>query len=87
MNLRDVERQLDAVLQGARGSLPEEHIAEMRSLVAAGEPGVALENFCTQLEEFDVLVPAETADELKRIADAMGMQLPPWCAVMTGSHQ
>jgi hypothetical protein len=30
----------------------------MRELVDAGEPGIALENLCTQLYEYDVSVPA-----------------------------
>jgi hypothetical protein len=78
MNLREAEARLDAILAGAEEWLPAEQIAEMRGLVAAGEPGVALENFCTQLEEFDVVLPVDVVDELVGLAVGMGISLSPW---------
>jgi hypothetical protein len=47
------------------------------SLVRAGEPGVALENLCTQLEEYDVAVPQDVLRELSEIASAMTMKISP----------
>ena len=78
MDLKETEARLDAILVGAEGWLPSEQLAEMRGLVAAGEPGIALENFCTQLEEFDVVIPADVINELMGLAAAMGMALSPW---------
>jgi hypothetical protein len=78
MDLKETEARLDAILVGAEGWLPSEQLAEMRGLVAAGEPGIALENFCTQLEEFDVVIPADVINELKVLAAGMGIALSPW---------
>jgi hypothetical protein len=78
MDLRHVEERLSLLLKKASGWLPPEQLADMTLLVNAGEPGVALENFCTQLEEYEVAVPADVARELKEIAETMGMTVSPW---------
>jgi len=84
MDLRHVEERLAAVLKNAEGWLPSDQLTEMQSLVKAGEPGVALENFCTQLEEYDVAVPDGVVRELKDIASIMGMRVSPW--IERGGH-
>jgi len=76
MDRRQVEDRLVRVLQKATSWLPVEQLVELESLVRAGEPGVALENFCAQLEEDDVVVPVESVRELNEIAAAMGMAMP-----------
>ena len=78
MDLRHVEERLTTVLKNAEGWLPSEQLAEMQSLVRAGEPGIALENFCTQLEEYDVAVPAPVVSELKALVSLMQMKIPRW---------
>jgi hypothetical protein len=78
MDLREAEARLDEILAGAQEWLPAEQLAEMRGLLAAGEPGVTLENFCTQLEEFDVMIPVAVVDELMGLAVGMGISLSPW---------
>ena len=84
MDLRHVEERLAAVLKNAGGWLPDDQLTEMQSLVRAGEPGVALENFCTQLEEYDVAVPDNVVRELKDLASIMGLRLSPW--IERGGH-
>jgi hypothetical protein len=78
MDLAEVEARLDTVLVSAHGWIPDGELAQMRRLVQVGEPGIALENFCTQLYEYDVAVPGETARELGILARAMGLKLPAW---------
>lgn len=78
MDLRHIEKRLENILAKAKGWLPDRELADMGALVRAGEPGVALENFCTQLEEYDVVVPLEIAVELRSLASAMGMPVSPW---------
>jgi hypothetical protein len=78
MNLRNTESRLLTILNNADGWLPGDQLEDMRSLVRAGEPGVALENFCTQLEEYDFVVPNDVVAELREIARLMGMTIPPW---------
>ena len=84
VDLRHVEERLEAVLRSAEGWLPSEQLEEIRSLVRAGEPGVALESFCTQLEECDVAVPERVARELGELASMMGMKPSRW--IERGGH-
>jgi hypothetical protein len=76
-DLQEVEGRLARLLARATGLLPEEQLSDMLSIVQAGEPGVALENFCTQLCEYDVSVPPELAAELEVVAAAMGLRISP----------
>ncbi len=78
MNLRHIEERLTIILRNAEGWLPKDQLDDMQSLVAAGEPGVALENFWTQLEEYEVDVPDSVRHEVKDIAMEMGMRPPLW---------
>jgi hypothetical protein len=78
MDLRHIEERLTTILENAEGWLPTEQLADMKTLVRAGESGVALENFCTQLEEYDVAVPAHVVSELKALASLMRMKIPRW---------
>jgi hypothetical protein len=84
MDLLHIEERLAVVLSNAEGWLPSDQLAQMQSLVRAGEPGVALENFCTQLEEYDVAVPDHIVTELKALAGMMGMKIPRW--IERGGH-
>ncbi len=59
-------------------------ITEMQSLAMAGESGVALENVCSQLEEYDVAVPENIVRELKDLASLMGLKVSPW--IERGGH-
>jgi hypothetical protein len=78
MDLREIEERLERLLSNAKAWLPERELEDMLSLVRAGEPGVALENFCTQLEEYDIAVPHDVAVELRELASAMGMRSSRW---------
>jgi hypothetical protein len=78
MNLGEIEKRLMEVLSNATTWLPEPELEDMVSLVKAGEPGVALENFCTQLEEYNITVPRDVAVELRNLASAMGMRVSGW---------
>jgi hypothetical protein len=57
--------------------LPEDDLRRMRELVSVGEPGVALENLCTQIFEYDVSLSAELANEVEAVAAAMDMCVAP----------
>ncbi len=84
MDLRHIEERLATVLKSAEVWLPSDQVAEMLSLVRAGEPGVALENLCTQLDEYNVAVPENVVTELKDLASIMGMKTPRW--IERGGH-
>ncbi|AKU94335.1 hypothetical protein AKJ09_00999 [Labilithrix luteola] len=76
--MRRIEERLAIILRNAEGWLPKDQLDDMQSLVAAREPGVALENFWTQLEEYDVDVPDSVRHEIKQIAAEMEMRPPHW---------
>ncbi|NOU27057.1 MAG: MafI family immunity protein [Polyangiaceae bacterium] len=72
------EAEMLRVLDAARGVLPESQVAEMTDLVRAGEPGVALEILCAQLEEHDATLPPGVLLELEAAAERMEIHLSPW---------
>jgi hypothetical protein len=78
MSLTEIQSRLARVLDDARGLLPDAELNDMQSLVAHGEPGVALENFCTQLEEHGVAPNAAIAAVVRELARAMAMPVPTW---------
>jgi hypothetical protein len=78
MDRGGIEQRLEQVLSNANGWLPEHELEDMRSLIKAGEPGIALANFCTQLEEYDIAVPPAVAVELQNLASAIGMAVSRW---------
>jgi hypothetical protein len=73
MQLSEIESRLERVLSAEWKRLPPEQVAEMRELVRAGEPGIALENLCSQLHEYNVAVSAALVLELTELANAMGI--------------
>ena len=50
----------------------------MLGLVRAGEPGIALENLCTQLFEFDAVIPLDLRERLERLGEKMGIASEYW---------
>ncbi|MEO6392818.1 MAG: MafI family immunity protein [Pyrinomonadaceae bacterium] len=78
MNLEQIESRLLAILDGFDGYFPAGQLEDMQSLVIAGEPGVALENFCTQLYEYEICVSAATVKELSDLGAAMGIRPDYW---------
>ncbi len=78
MNRGELEARLAAVIAPATEWLREEQVADMLSLVRAGEAGVALENYCTQLFEYDVQVPESIWSEVQIINRAMGLDNKYW---------
>ena len=71
-----MEARMIGVLESAVGWLPEEQLADMASLVDAGESIIAFENFCAQVYEYDVVVPEATLNELREIAAMMNVPFP-----------
>ena len=72
MELEEIETALEAICREAIGWIPADQLADMVELVHAGEPGVALENLCSQLFEFDVVVPLILRDRLRRLGEQWG---------------
>lgn len=78
MNMQEIEDKLITVIAAFSGALPAEQITEMQELTKAGEPGVALENLCTQLYEYDVVVAPESLCQIAAVGAAMSMDKSNW---------
>ena len=73
MDLRAIEDELARAIGLFRGKLPDNQIQDMIDLAKAGEPGIAFENLCTQLYEYDVIVDKETLESLRNIGKSMNI--------------
>jgi hypothetical protein len=73
MDIQNVEKSLLDVIGSFVGQLPAEQLTDMADLVRAGERGIAFENLCTQLYEYDVLVSSEAMSTFRAIGLAMGV--------------
>ena len=58
--------------------LPAEFIEECRSLARDNEWGLAIENLCTQLYEYDVRPSVPELDEIRRLAESAGLKDDTW---------
>jgi hypothetical protein len=75
MTLQQTKREVLEAIDLLEGQLPVDQLREMRDLVLAGEPGIALENLCTQVDEFNVNVPPSFTAKVKRLGSTMGLKL------------
>ena len=74
MNIREIELEIEQLVVSVRGlGVPDSDLDDVLQLARAGEPGIALENLCTQLFEYDVLVPQGPRAVMSSLAQAMGI--------------
>jgi len=79
LKLHEVEKSLQQVIADCRSlNVPRHQLDEMQSLTSAGEPGVALENLCTQLYEYDVVVPLAVYNRIAMLGNAMTLDAARW---------
>ncbi len=79
MKIFEIEADLIALILQCRAlGVPPSDVDEALALTRAGEPGVALENLCTQLFEYDAVVPAATLEAVERLGRAMGIDESYW---------
>lgn len=76
--IAELNRRLHAVFQYGEGRFPEVQLEDMRELVDVGEPVIALENFCSQLYEYDVLVPRSARAELQSLCELLNLESSCW---------
>ncbi len=74
----ELENALLELIETFTGLLPREQVKDFAGLVRAGEPGIAFENLCTQLYEYDIVVNREVLGELKVVGSAMGLESKYW---------
>jgi hypothetical protein len=77
-NAQNVERRTLALLAIFGDRLPAHEVLDMESLVVAGEPGVAFENLCVQLYEYDVPLEPEAPTRLAEVGEPMRIDPSYW---------
>jgi hypothetical protein len=75
---RSIEDRLRSVVLELADSLPEDDIDSILGLIEAREWGVALENLCTQLDEYDVTVPSPLLAEIASLGRKMKLDPGLW---------
>ena len=79
MTIPEIEVRLLNLIERCRElGVPLGELNEMVSLARAREPGIALENLCTQLFEYEAHVPADVLETIKRLGMAMGLADKYW---------
>ena len=78
MDLAEIENRLKQLLPKYRETIPAGQIEDMIELVSAGEPGIALENFCTQLYEYSIKVDDEDLNTIILLGKAMKIDPEHW---------
>ena len=78
MEIDQILHTLRAVVVELEAKLPASDVESAWGLIDAGEPGVALENLCTQLYEYDVSVPQQVLSRIAASGEAMGLPAELW---------
>jgi hypothetical protein len=78
MDREELIASLRAAFIELEGRLPKADTQNVWELIDAGEPGVALENLCTQLYEFDVPVPQAVLERITAAGEAMHLAPDLW---------
>jgi hypothetical protein len=79
MSLQEIESELLRTINDlAAQGLPERDVHRALELTKAGEPGVALENLCTQLFERDLVVSDIHRAILEKLGTQMGLKSVHW---------
>lgn len=73
-----IEQNLIDLIGSFSGRLPEDFVTEYISLAEHNECSVALENLCTQLYEFDILLETQELNEIESIGLLLGLGKETW---------
>jgi hypothetical protein len=76
--MKTIEEELADLLKKFEGRIPANEIKGMRELASAGEPGIALENLCTQAFEYEIEVTPVEKAMLARLGTGMGISEEYW---------
>ncbi len=74
----DIDGVLRAIVVRVEAALPRDDIENVWEFIDVGEPGLALETLCTQLDEYDIAVPPEVLDQMRTIGHGMGLDASLW---------
>ncbi|MGO6697888.1 MafI family immunity protein [Rhizobium ruizarguesonis] len=74
----EIEKRLIDLISNFNGRLAGEDIREYISLAEHNECVVALENLCTQLREYDVVLAPEELTNIQALANEMNLKADTW---------
>ncbi len=77
MDFEEINGRLRGVLISVT-ELSSNDADQIEALISAGEPGIALENLCTQLSEYDIPVSSGIVRALADIGTEMGISSGYW---------
>jgi hypothetical protein len=87
MKRSEIEAKLLKIIERCKGmAIPEEQLDEISELTRVAEYGVALENLCVQLVEYDVVVPSGIVEMIKELGHAMNIGEKYWMRLQTSSN-
>ena len=72
------EKLVGELLRKFTGRLEGDYLREYSALVEAGEWGVAFENLCVQLYEFEVHVDESEYEQIETAGSLMGLDASCW---------
>ena len=76
--LHEIERRFFAVLGSLSGRMPSKDIEYTRTLIRAGESGVAFEHLCVQLVEHDQAVDRPTYEAIEWLGTTLRLEPEYW---------
>ncbi|EJC70835.1 MafI family immunity protein [Rhizobium sp. 1AS11] len=74
----EIEKRLIDLISDFNGRLAGEDIREYISLAEHNECVVALENLCTQLREYDVVLAPEELANIQALANEINLKADTW---------
>jgi len=87
MNAEEIENTLLAIIDCFEGQVPTERLQDMRELTTAGEPGIALENLCSNLDDYGVAITPDSLAKIREVGQAMGIGPDYWERLAVEGHQ
>lgn len=78
LTMREKEAAVSAIISVVRSALSMDDVAYTSELIDVGEPGIALEYVCVQLDESDLSVSASTLARVVEVGTAMGIDPSYW---------
>lgn len=78
MEHTELEKRLSLLTESLKPQIPERVYMQTVEVIAAGEYGVALENLCSNLFEFDVVISKDIFAEIVSIGRSMNLSQNTW---------
>ncbi|MDD7912010.1 MafI family immunity protein [Pseudovibrio exalbescens] len=75
----EIQRTIISLIQRFRGRLADELLDDYQSTAEHGEWGVAFENLCEQLFEFDVFPSEQEFQNICELGESMKIDPQKWC--------